>query len=80
MSANARLPHRHFHAQVEQFRVPVLHLVLPQKGGHHLLARRLKGDAQRFVLDVRAETLCVHFYCRLQKKKKTDCFNNSNSL
>lgn len=68
MSSNAGFPHGHLHAQVEEFRVSMFHLVFAQQGGHHLLAGRLKCDAQGFVFYVGPETFCVDFDGCLKQK------------
>ena len=69
--AHACSPHRHLHRQEEQVGVAVPHAVLGQERLHHLAARRLEGDAQRLVLDVRSQAARVHLHRgRLQQATK----------
>lgn len=61
VSPYSSLPHGHLHAQIEQFRVAVLHFVFAQKRPNHFFATGLERDAQCFVFDVRAQTFGIYF-------------------
>lgn len=60
----------HFHAQVEQPRIPVPHSELAQKRGHNFAGSRAPGHGERLVFDIRSETARVYFYCRLKYIKE----------
>lgn len=57
--------HRHFHTQVEEPRVPVLHPVLPQQRIHHLSAGCFESYAQCLVFNIWTQASSVDFYCCL---------------
>lgn len=71
LRTNPSFANDHLHAEIEELGVPMLHLVLAQEGGNHFFAGRLEGDAERLVLDVRSEALCVDLDGGLQGKPET---------
>lgn len=58
----------YLHGHVEQIRVSVTHTVLAEQDGDHLATSGRVRQTERFVLEVGAQTLCVHFDCFLRTK------------
>lgn len=58
----------YLHGHVEQIRVPVTHTVFAEQDGNHFATSGRVRQTERFVLEVGAQTLRVHFDCFLRTK------------